>query len=99
METEVVFSPAARRDLRRLDRQVAERVAQGFRRYVETGHGDVVRLTAAGDLFRLRIGDWRVRFRVRIEERPASPPPSGQTQVRVVEVARILHRSAAYDDL
>jgi mRNA interferase RelE/StbE len=57
----IKWTPRAEKDLRRLDRQVAERVRDGIRRFVETGQGDVIRLKDVEGL-RLRIGDWRVRF-------------------------------------
>lgn len=57
----VKWTPRAEKDLRRLDRQVAERVRQAIRRFAATGAGDVVRLSGESDL-RLRVGDWRVRF-------------------------------------
>jgi hypothetical protein len=48
---------------------------------------------------RLHVGDWRVRFRDRIEERQATAPATGTVRVWVIEVVRVLHRSVAYDDL
>ncbi len=99
MEVEIVYLPAAERDLRRLDPQIARRVVAAVRRYAETGGGNFRRLTAAGGALRLRVGDWRVRFHDQIVERAATPPATGTVQVRVIEVVRVLHRSSAYDDL
>ncbi len=96
MTTETTFAPAARRDLNRLDPQVAQRVLRAVRRYVEADQGDVRRLQAAGGELRLRVGDWRVRFTDRIETRPAEPPTTGTVSVRVVEVLRIVPRGRAY---
>jgi mRNA-degrading endonuclease RelE of RelBE toxin-antitoxin system len=42
---------------------LAERILLAIEQYVETGRGDVRKLTARGDLRRLRVGDWRVLFR------------------------------------
>lgn len=98
METEVVFLPAAERDLNRLDRQVARRVLTAVQRYAAMGGGNVRRLTAAGGELRLRVGDWRVRFVERTEERAPEPPASDPIRVRVIEVRRVLHRGAAYQD-
>ena len=87
------------RDLDRLDPQVARRVLLAVRRYAQTGGGNIRRLTAAGGAFRLRVGDWRVRFHDRVEERQTEPPATGTLRVRVIEVVRVRHRSVAYDDL
>lgn len=96
MELEIVYAAAAARDLDRLDSQVARRVVVAVRRYAETGRGNVRRLAAAGGALRLRVGDWRVRFHERTEERAGA---GGTVRVRVVEVVRVRHRSVAYDDL
>jgi mRNA interferase RelE/StbE len=58
----IKWTPRAEKDLRRLDRQVAERVRAAVRRFAETGQGEVTKLTAEGGDLRLRVGDWRVRF-------------------------------------
>lgn len=97
MIIETDFTPAARRDLRQLDRQVAQRVVNGIRRFMETGAGDVTRLQGS-DESRLRIGDWRVRFIDRVEVRPAELPETGSVQVRVIEILRVRHRREAYRD-
>ena len=57
-----MWERAALRDLRRLDRQVAERVREAVQRYVATGVGDITRLSSDPPEWRLRVGDWRVRF-------------------------------------
>ena len=80
---EVIWTDAARRDLRRLDRQVAERVRAAVRRFAETGQGDVTKLTAEGGDLRLRVGDWRVRFRYDFDS-------------QAVAVVRVLPRARAY---
>jgi mRNA-degrading endonuclease RelE of RelBE toxin-antitoxin system len=97
MNVETIIAPAARRDLRRLDRQVAQRVLREIREYAETGHGDIARLQGSEEL-RLRVGDWRVRLLDRIEARPAEPPATGTVDVRVVDVLRVRHRREAYRD-
>ena len=38
------------------------RVFEGLRRFMETDEGDVTRLKGTEKEFRLRVGDWRVRF-------------------------------------
>lgn len=95
MTTELTISPAAERDLGRLERPVAQRIAVALRRYVATGIGDVQRLTGS-DEWRLRVGDWRVRFVTRMEARPAAPPATGTVSVRVIEVLHVLPRGRAY---
>jgi mRNA interferase RelE/StbE len=75
----------ARHDLRRLDRQVAARITAALRRLAETQHGDVIRLTSTEPEWRLRVGDWRVRFVYDFEQ-------------RVIRVDRVLPRGRAYRD-
>jgi hypothetical protein len=84
VDTELVFTASAERDITRLDRQVAQRIGRALPRYMATGQGDVRRLTGAGELLGLRVGDWRVRFHVRVEERAAEPPATGTVRVRVI---------------
>jgi mRNA-degrading endonuclease RelE of RelBE toxin-antitoxin system len=62
---------------------VATRILDALTRLVETGQGDVTRLQGVADEWRLRAGDWRVRFRY---DYPA----------RTLEVLRILPRGQAY---
>jgi mRNA interferase RelE/StbE len=57
-----IWEPAARADLRHLDRENAMRVLLALTRYGETGEGDVKRLTDREGLCRLRVGKWRVFF-------------------------------------
>jgi mRNA interferase RelE/StbE len=73
------------RDLRRMNRQMAERVRAGVRRLAETQQGDVTRLSATEPEWRLRIGDWRVRFVYDFAN-------------RVIRVERVLPRGRAYRD-
>jgi mRNA interferase RelE/StbE len=79
----VVLTASAQRDLRRLDRPIATRVLDGLTRLADTGQGDVTRLQGVADAWRLRVGDWRVRFRY---DHPTRP----------LEVLRILPRGQAY---
>jgi mRNA-degrading endonuclease RelE of RelBE toxin-antitoxin system len=98
VKTETIFSAAALRDLDRLDQQVARRVLRAIQRLVDTGQGDVIQLQAAGGERRLRVGDWRVRFLTRLENRPEPPPTTGTVEVRVFEIVRVLPRGRAYRD-
>jgi mRNA interferase RelE/StbE len=79
----VVLTAGAQRDLRRLDRPVATRILDALARLADTGQGDVTRLQGVSDEWRLRVGDWRVRFRY---DHPA----------QTLEVLRILPRGQAY---
>ena len=56
------WEPAARADLRQLDRGTAMRILLALARFGETGEGDVKRLTDREGLCRLRVGKWRVFF-------------------------------------
>jgi mRNA interferase RelE/StbE len=70
--------------LKRLDPPVQLRVVEAVEQFCQTGHGDVVRLVqVTPPEYRLRVGDWRVRF-ARDEER------------RVLYVLRVLPRGKAY---
>lgn len=82
MMRRVEWTDVALSDLRRMDRSQAVRVLDAVRRFVETGHGDVRRLEAYEREFRLRVGDWRVRFTERADGS--------------LLVLRVLHRSVAY---
>jgi len=56
------WEPAARADLRRLDRDTAMRILVALTRYGLSGEGDVKQLTDREGLCRLRLGKWRVFF-------------------------------------
>jgi len=59
----VVVSPQAQADLAGLDRAVALRIAGAINRFAATGAGNVQGLHGIHPPeFRLRVGDWRVRF-------------------------------------
>ncbi len=81
----IVWSSAAIADIRRLDRQIQERVRQALYRLADNGQGDVRRLQGIDDEWRLRVGDWRVRFRFDSDEGP-------------IQVLRVLPRGRAYRD-
>ena len=80
-----VFTPRAKRDLRRLDQPVQRRVIDALDRLVgNPPAGDVVKLTGPDHEWRLRVGDWRVRF-----QRDADG---------LIYVVRVLPRGRAYRD-
>jgi mRNA-degrading endonuclease RelE of RelBE toxin-antitoxin system len=59
-----LWASSARAELRRIEREMAMRILMALTRFAETGEGDVKafegKFTGA---HRLRVGDWRVRFR------------------------------------
>jgi mRNA interferase RelE/StbE len=58
----LVWSDAAKRDLRDMDRAAARRVVDVVERYADTGYGDVKAMKGNPGEYRLRVGDYRVRF-------------------------------------
>lgn len=84
----VFWSERAADELRRLarvDPQQVRRVGQAVTRLAETGHGDLRKLQATTDEWRLRVGNWRVRFRYDLE-------------AGAIVVTRIAPRGRAYRD-
>jgi mRNA interferase RelE/StbE len=82
----VEFARAAARDLKRLDPQIRRRVLSAIQGLVaEPPQGDVKRLAGLDAEWRLRVGDWRVRF-------TREPDP------RLIFVKRVLPRGRAYRD-
>lgn len=77
-----VFTARARRDLKRIDPPVQRRITDALDRLTgDPPGGDVVKLTGI-DEWRLRVGDWRVRFQ--------------RDEAGVVYVLRVLPRGRAY---
>jgi len=59
-----VWATSARAELRRVERTTAMRILIALTRYAETGEGDIKALEGKfTGVHRLRVGDWRVRFR------------------------------------
>lgn len=81
----VEFAPRARRDLHRLDRPVQRRIVEALDRLAagERLSGDVRRLAGSTE-YRLRVGDWRVRFELDGDR-------------LLITVVRVLPRGRAYD--
>jgi mRNA interferase RelE/StbE len=81
----IEFAPSARKDLRRLDRQVQQRIVDALDRLAagERLAGDVRRLAGSTE-YRLRVGDWRVRFEL-------------DGDLLLITVVRVLPRGRAYD--
>jgi len=82
MGTRIDWTQRAKVDLRAIDQGTALRILHSLDRFVHEGEGDVKQLKGSDPPeFRLRAGDYRVRFR-RQEGR--------------VEILAIKHRSEAY---
>ena len=77
------LTSTALRDLRQLDAQTRERVLAALDRYTaDPSVGDARRLTGSNE-WRLRVGDWRVRF-------------LRDAATKTIVVRRVVHRSTAY---
>jgi hypothetical protein len=78
----VIWSPAARAQLRAIDRATALHILQSIDRYLDTGMGDVIQLQPPRTEFRLRAGDYRVLLL--------------RVGVRTIGVLPVRHCSQAY---
>jgi len=76
------LSRRAEDDFRGLDPTVAARLFDAVERLATTGQGDVKKLKGADRQYRLRVGDWRVRFE-KVED-------------GTCVILRVLHRREAY---
>lgn len=91
----------AAKDLQRLDSPVRKRIVTALDRLVdELAEGSPlsnVRRLAGTDLeeWRLRVGDYRVRFQLAFREFPVEGQP-GASEVGLVVVVKVAHRSDAY---
>jgi mRNA interferase RelE/StbE len=79
-----VITPPARRDLRRLGRPIKKRVVEALDHFVANPQASDARKLAGSDEWRLRVGNWRVRFNF-------------DDQARAIIVTRVLPRGRAYD--
>lgn len=62
MQYAVEISPRAQKDLRKLDRQVADKIISRISNMANDLAGDVKRLTDFDPEFRLRVGEFRILF-------------------------------------
>lgn len=84
MSLGVVWQSRAEKDLRRLDAGMQRRVIAAVLSFADSERGDIVRLRGTDPPeYRLRVGDWRVRFG--IDQRAGT-----------VRVLRVLPRDKAY---
>lgn len=82
MAKKVIWTDQAKTQLRAIDQQTALHILHTLARYLETGEGDVKRLqNIASPEFRLRVGDYRVRFH-----------DNGDT----IRITAVKHRREAY---
>ena len=65
------------------DQRLARRIATAIERYAEDDLGDVRKLPGSIDEYRLRVGEWRVVFRL-------------EDGGRVMAISRVLNRRDAY---
>jgi len=80
----VVFARSARKELQNLDPQVARRLIRQIEALVtDPRPSGVVKLEGAKDLWRIRVGQWRVVYRISDRE-------------RLIDVGAVRHRSDAY---
>jgi mRNA interferase RelE/StbE len=82
MKYTVGLKPRATKDLRRLQKQDARRVADALERLADDLSGDVKRLTSFSPEYRLRVGQYRVLFEIENE--------------KAIAVYRVVHRREAY---
>ena len=72
----------ARSDLKKLSKQDSDRVQRAVERLAVSGLGDIEYLKGFDPPeYRLRVGDWRVRYRLENDSMP---------------IVRVLHRRGAY---
>jgi len=81
---QIRYTSRARRDLRRLDRQIARRVLLAIERLADADPRANVSKLSGADEYRLRAGEWRVRFQ--------HDAAKGE-----ILILRILPRGRAYD--
>lgn len=83
MKRKIIWSDEARADLRAIDRETGLGLLKHLARYAATDTGDIKQLAGYDPVqFRLRVGDYRIRFRKPSEEE--------------LHIVRVLHRKDAY---
>ncbi len=80
----VIITSRAERELRHLDRAVKNRVVSAIYALAENPRPHGCLKVKGEDLWRIRIGDWRVGYGI-------------DDQARVVDVLRVNHRSQFYN--
>ena len=65
MSYSIAWSRQALKTLKRLSKQDQSRILDGVEQFASTEYGDIKKLKAVkDDEYRLRIGPWRVRFKI-----------------------------------
>ena len=78
----IIWGDRAKAQLRAIEQATALRILQALARYLGTGEGDVQRLQGIEPPeFRLRVGDYRVRF---------------HSEGNAIRVSAVKHRRDAY---
>ncbi len=85
MTWRVTFSNKAIKETDRLNVATRQRVLNPLQRFADTHHGDVKKLRGSEGEWRLRVGDWRVRFEV-------------NRITQTIRVHSVRHRREAYRD-
>jgi mRNA-degrading endonuclease RelE of RelBE toxin-antitoxin system len=84
MSWQTIWAPRGLKELARLDRAEQHRVRQAVESFASDSKGDVLRLqNVTPPEYRLRIGKWRVRFRLDHDH-------------RVMHILHVLRRDEAY---
>lgn len=61
----ISFSPTARKQFLNLDKTIQIRIKTGIEKLAVTPpKGDIIKLKGRENQFRLRVGDWRIIFRL-----------------------------------
>jgi mRNA interferase RelE/StbE len=83
----VVFVRSARRELEALPEKLAERIMAKIRPLAKTPRpSGAKKLKGESDLWRIRVGDYRVLYEIHDE-------------IRVIEISYIRHRRDVYRDM
>ena len=83
MSKEVEGTPAAARDMQRLETTTAQRVRQAVRALAASGSRGLTKLSGRQNQWRLRVGDWRAII-------------TFADWSRIIRVLRVQHRREAY---
>lgn len=82
MKRDIEWTDAALEDMAALEKGMGQRVQKAVERFVESGAGNIKKLQGIDPPeYRLRVGDYRVRFNSREE---------------AIVILRVLHRKEAY---
>jgi len=83
-EYAIVFARSARKELQALDHAIATRIIKRIEALaMEPRPSGVKKLEGAPDLWRIRVGDWRVVYRISDRE-------------RLIDIIAVRHRREAY---